>query len=210
MLPVIKNVLLGISLAAPVGAVSIESIKQGLTKGFRASLTIWLGAATSDTLSLLIASFGLTHFIKIPAVKIAIWLLGSIILIFMGLQSVYNSKKEDILGVNSTNLEKNAFTLGFVLAIANPMSIIWWVSVFGAVLSESGQMNFSLTQFAGNLAIIVGVLVWSLIIATASSLGKKFMTEPRLRIASIIAGLSLSGFGIYYGYQALLTIRELF
>ena len=50
--------------------------------------------------------------------------------------------------------------------------------------------------------IILGVIIWNIIIATALEVGSRYINNKVLRIISAIAGLSLIGFGVYFGYQA--------
>lgn len=51
-------------------------------------------------------------------------------------------------------------------------------------------------------AIVLGILLWDVAMAAASSLFRRFLTIQVLRVISILSGLSLIGFGFYFGVQA--------
>lgn len=69
MTDIIRNIILGISLAAPIGPVNIEVIRRGLNFGFFPAFLLSIGAASADTTYLLLIYFGLSSFIKVPIIK---------------------------------------------------------------------------------------------------------------------------------------------
>nr|WP_319637813.1 LysE family transporter [Priestia aryabhattai] len=84
----IKQIILGISLAAPVGPINIEMIKRGLTKGFWASWLVGLGGMTADILFMLFILIGLTPFVQMQAVTVALYATGFVMLTFISFQSM--------------------------------------------------------------------------------------------------------------------------
>jgi threonine/homoserine/homoserine lactone efflux protein len=55
-----KGVLLGLSVAAPVGPIGVLTIRRTIGDGFRMGFATGLGAATADATYGLVAAFGLT------------------------------------------------------------------------------------------------------------------------------------------------------
>ena len=45
---ILNKILLGVTLAAPIGPVSLEMIQRGLKSGFLSSFVVRLGAAVAD------------------------------------------------------------------------------------------------------------------------------------------------------------------
>ena len=207
MPPILQNILLGISLAAPLGPVSIEVIRRGLKRGFMAAFIVALGSALGDFACLIIAYLGFCKFVAIPVVKMTIWVLGSCVLLFLGAQSIIESRKLKILQGNAReNKGIGAFFLGFALALANPISIVWWLGVFAVVLGDSSAESFTLVSFLGNTAIILGVILWFLFLSSFLNFGKRFVNENRLKWISILAGTCLICFGLSFGYKALIIL----
>ena len=203
----LQNILLGISLAAPIGPVSVEVIRRGLKRGFMAAFIVALGSALGDFACLLVAYLGFAKFATIPVVKMIIWVLGSCVLLFLGIQSIIESKNMKILQGNARETKgAGAFFLGFALALANPISIVWWLGVFAVVLGESSADSFTLISFFSNATIILGVILWFIFLSSFLDFGKRFVNEKRLKWISILAGSCLICFGLSFGYKALIIL----
>ena len=206
MIVLIQNIILGISLAAPIGPVNIEVIRRGMRFGFFSSFSVSLGAALADSTYLVLIYFGFTSLMS-PEIWSLIWVFGAAILIFLGYQSIRTSFKEIKLemGSMSSKLVGNSFLSGYLITISNPMTIVWWIGVFGAII---GSLHTA-SRIAGLLncfAIILGVLIWFFCLSFTLHSGRKFINETKLRYISAVAGIFLIGFGLYFGYNALLSI----
>ncbi|MNC81326.1 hypothetical protein D3C75_1344220 [compost metagenome] len=52
-------------------------------------------------------------------------------------------------------------------------------------------------------AIVIGILIWDVSMAAASSIFRRLLTVQVLKGISVVSGLSLVGFGLYFGVQAI-------
>ena len=95
----IRNILLGISLAAPIGPSGVAVIQNGLTRGFLRAFITGVGVTMADATYLLLVYFGLSSFISIPLIKILIWTLGALVLLYLGARSLQEA-------VQSVDLDK--------------------------------------------------------------------------------------------------------
>lgn len=200
------KIALGISLAAPPGPVSIELVKRGVSKGFKAAFAVCLGAALGDYFCLLVTYLGLAQFISTDTAKGIVWLTGSMILLVLGYQTIKQDISKKMFDSDEASENKNSIGLGFTLAIANPMSIVWWVGVFSATMGSAEALEISFNQLMFNSWIIVGVMIWMGFLCFISSLGKRLINEKALHVVSKIAGLSLMAFGLSFGYNAVLSL----
>ena len=57
---IIQQIVLGISLAAPVGPINIEMLKRGIERGFWHAWVVGIGGMTADVLFMLLIYFGLS------------------------------------------------------------------------------------------------------------------------------------------------------
>jgi threonine/homoserine/homoserine lactone efflux protein len=205
MFDLLASILLGISLAAPVGPVSIEVIKRGLKHGFFPAFILSLGAAAADTTYLLIIYFGLSNFISIPIVKTMIWFFGAIVLLYLGFASVkeYFHKSDS---PKEKKLQTNSFVAGYLLTLSNPMTFVWWLGVFGSVLGLSLNNPVLSMALLNSFSIIFGVIIWFFALSTLAAHGKRYVTSKTLQYISLIAGIVLIIFGIYFGYNAIMSI----
>ncbi len=168
-----------------------------------------MGVVTADTFYLLLIYFGLSKFLNIPTLKIIIWILGSGILFYLGWQSIKEYLGE--VKLDDTKISKgNSFTEGFIINLSNPLSIVWWTGVFGSALAEALKTSVAKIQVLFNsLTIVLGLLVWVFTIALLTHWGKRFLNEKSIGYISLIAGCLLIGFGIKFGYNAIIALINL-
>ncbi|HOW57572.1 MAG TPA: LysE family transporter, partial [Smithellaceae bacterium] len=133
----LQNIILGLTLAAPIGPVNLEIIKRGLRSGFRQAFFTGAGAMSADATYLTLIFFGLTAFLNIAILKIILGIGGSIILIYLGISSAREFRR----GYDKNNRRRqrvfnSSFATGYILAISSPMTIVWWTGIFGALLAS--------------------------------------------------------------------------
>jgi threonine/homoserine/homoserine lactone efflux protein len=199
----LQNILLGLTLAAPIGPVNLEIIKRGLNSGFQQALLTGAGAMCADTTYLILIFFGLTSFLNIAVMKIIMGVAGSLILIYLGAASAKEFFRKSEADENQKRrLFNNSFATGYVLAISSPMTIVWWTGVFGALLASQTYTQTNIPAFFSCLSILLGCFLWVFFLAAALHWGKKIINEKMIRFISLFAGLFLIGFGIYFLYRA--------
>ena len=89
-----KGLLLGFSVAAPVGPIGILCINRTVNKNFTSGFVSGLGAATADLFYGLIAGFGLTVISNfLLSQKLWINLVGIAFLLYLGLKTI--TKKDN-------------------------------------------------------------------------------------------------------------------
>ena len=199
----VQNILLGLSLAAPIGPVNLEIIKRGLNSGFQQAFLTGAGAMCADTTYLILIFFGLTSFLNFAFMKIFLGIAGSIILIYLGMISAKEFfRKADATENKPHRLFKTSFVTGYVLAISSPMTIVWWTGVFGALLAAQTHTQTTISAFFSCLSILLGCFLWVFSLAAALHWGKKIINEKITRFISFFAGLFLILFGIYFLYRA--------
>jgi threonine/homoserine/homoserine lactone efflux protein len=199
----LQNILLGLTLAAPIGPVNLEIIRRGLHSGFKQAFLTGAGAMCADATYLTLIFFGLISFLNIALMKVALGLVGSFILIYLGIISAKEFFHESAAAESKKGrLFESSFITGYVLAISSPMTIVWWTGVFGALLIAQTGTQTSFSAFWSCLWILMGCFLWVLLLATALHWGKKIINDKMVRMISLIAGIFLIGFGIYFLYRA--------
>jgi threonine/homoserine/homoserine lactone efflux protein len=199
----VQNILLGLTLAAPIGPVNLEIIKRGLNSGFKQAFLTGAGAMCADATYLILIFFGLTSFLNFAFMKIFLGIAGGIILIHLGVMSAkVFFRKADATDNKPHRLFKASFVTGYVLAISSPMTIVWWTGVFGALLAAQTHTQTNISAFFSCLSILLGCFLWVFFLSTALHWGKKIINEKLTRLISLFAGLFLILFGIYFLYRA--------
>jgi threonine/homoserine/homoserine lactone efflux protein len=91
----IKGILIGFSLAIPVGPIGLLLIRRTLTHGRMAGLVSGLGAATADGIYGSIAGFGLTLFSNfLMNNSLVLRLMGGAFLCYLGVRIFVSKPRE--------------------------------------------------------------------------------------------------------------------
>lgn len=201
-----RNILLGITLAAPIGPAGVTVIQSGLRSGFHRAFLTGLGITTADLTYMLVVYFGLAGFIEIPEVKIAIWSLGAVALVYLGVQSIREGGRQVDFEGAAPPANRPPFLVGFVVNISNPIAVVFWLGIFGSLISTPAGQALGLSALAEGLAILAGILSWHTFMSGLTHWGKRFVNARSARVVSITAGIALVLFGLRFAYQAASTI----
>lgn len=198
---------LGLSLAIPVGAVTIEIVKQGIRCGFWHSLLVASGALCADIVFMTLIYAGLAQFLMDPLPKMIIWVMGFITLLYLGWDSVKEGFRPVVLSSGNERGKLQCFLSGFSLAALNPINILFWLGIYGSALATIvDKVRFSETLLYSS-AIFVGVFMWDLFVSSSVHFSRKLFNPLAIRLLSVVAGVSLIGFGVYFGFQIIQFIH---
>ncbi|MEK4514809.1 LysE family transporter [Paenibacillus sp. FSL H8-0122] len=195
--------VLGLSLSAPIGPVNAAQLDKGLRGGFMHSWAVGLGAVSADIIYMLLVYFGMIHLLDAPFIKAFLWLFGFFVLVYSGVESIKYSGELSAAEMRKSEAPlSRSFVSGFLMSLFNPLSILFWLGIYGSILAKAAS-EYPVQQlliYSG--AIVLGILLWDVTMAAASSIFRKFLTPRVLRAISVLSGLSLVGFGFYFGVQA--------
>lgn len=195
--------VLGISLAAPVGPISLEMIKKGITNGFNSSLAVGLGGMTADVIFMVFIYFGLAHFLMLSPVQIGLYFFGSLLLLYLGYQSI-NHRHFQFKQTNDTKRESLLlipYTTGLSIALINPVNLMFWFGIYGSVLAEMAS-ELKVTHFLQHASFMfLGIFLWNVSLSILASCGSTFLKAKLLPLINIIAGICLLFFGFHFSFK---------
>jgi threonine/homoserine/homoserine lactone efflux protein len=200
----IEKFVLGMTLAMPIGPVSVEMIRRGLKNGFWAAFNIRLGGALGNSLCLVLAYFGLSIIVKHPLIFNIIGFLGALLLLYMGFNILSKFSKAIPLTPVSQYLINNSILLGFILAVVNPIGLIFWLSVFAAGIEPA--QGTTIQGLFENSLIIVGILFWGALLSLFLELSRKLINHKWIQLINLLAGIGLLGYGAKYLYTNMITL----
>lgn len=200
-------VLLGISLAAPIGPVNAAQLDTGIKNGFFHAWIFGIGALTADILYMIMVYLGIGQFIDSPYIKVFLWSFGCFVLTYTGIESIVTLNK---LKLNFNSIQRirlrQALVSGFLLSLLNPLTILFWLGIYGSVLAQTSATFNTSSLLIFSAAIIIGIILWDTFMAFLSSGARKVLSTKFLIIISLISSLSMIAFGIYFGIQAYQTL----
>jgi threonine/homoserine/homoserine lactone efflux protein len=135
----LRWLLIGFSIAAPVGPIGVLCIRRTLADGRLAGFLSGMGAASADMFYGAVAAFGLTA-IRDVLLGQSNWLrlVGGIFLLYLGVKT-FLSKPAEQAAESLRNGLFGAYLSTFFLTITNPVTILSFVAIFaGLRLAETG------------------------------------------------------------------------
>ena len=183
---ILNKIVLGITLAAPIGPVSVETIRRGLKHGFFSALSVRFGAAIGNLIFLVISYYSISFLDQQNFAVIGLSILSLLLLLHRSYVCITASIQS--LEFNSSKAKNNGVLTGLFLSVANPIAFIFW----SGIISNS-QSSFN-SNIIFNLLIIVGVMIWGIIFSFFLSVGKNYLTQKSLLYINRISGLIM----LYY------------
>ncbi len=197
-----SHFLLGLSLAAPIGPINTAQMERGIRSGFWHAWLVGLGAMLADGAFMLLVYFGVIHFLNEPFMKTFLWLFGCFVLTYTGIESLLHAGKQGDGYRGGNEAPIKSFLSGFLLSVSNPMSILFWLGIYGSVLADMIAKYQAREVLLYSGAIMAGIMLWDVLMALMASAFRRFLTRGLLVAVSVISGLSLIGFGIFFGVEA--------
>jgi len=191
----LRGLIIGISIAAPVGPIGVLCIRRTLSEGRATGFVSGLGAATADALYACVAGFGLT-FISGFLVGQQTWIrvIGGLFLCYLGLRGLLASPAAPGEAAEPLGLA-GAYGSAFGLTLTNPMTILSFAGVFAGLGVASASGDY-LAAAALVLGVFGGSVLWWFSLSGIAALLRGRLDQRWLRWINRISGVIVTGFGI--------------
>jgi len=197
----LQGVIVGFSIAAPVGAIGLLCIQNTLTGGIRLGLATGLGAATADTMYGLLVALGMrTLSTLLLAYKTILTVSGSLFLCYLGIQKFFAKPALQAATITKSNVLKT-YIVTFFLTLTNPATILDFMALFTGLSIDVSGYSQALHFIAG---VFLGSACWWLLLCFSVSLFRKKLSTHVLQWINYIAGTAILGFGLWMLVKAML------
>lgn len=198
---ILRGIILGLSITAPIGPTNIELIRRGTKEGSRAAIAFWLGVLVALVLYLALVVFGLSFLTESRLFNTLLTSFGVVVLAYLS----YNSIRDFIAGRewdSGTQASGNHhFVPGIVLTISNPAILLLWTGIMGADLAAS-QASLDQGLLLG-LGIVIGAIIFFIVLTILIHYGRRLVQRRYLKYVSLIAGVVLLFFCAKFAYSLL-------
>jgi threonine/homoserine/homoserine lactone efflux protein len=192
-----RGIVIGLSVAAPVGPMSVLCIRRTLSNGRLLGLVSGMGVALADATYGGIAAFGLTSVSSLLVEhQNVIRLIGGAFLIWLGFRTMI-STAADLTAARSDGRKDHAVAIGstFGLTLTNPLTILSFAAIFAGFGFANEQRG------GGSAALLVagvfaGSMLWWLVVTSAVVLLRGRLTTRRLTWVNRVSGAVISIFGM--------------
>jgi threonine/homoserine/homoserine lactone efflux protein len=191
----ITGMILGFSIAAPVGPIGVLCMRRTLAEGRHYGFISGLGAAAADAVYGAIAAFGLT-LISSVLIDQQDWLrlIGGLFLCYLGMRTFFSKVSEQAADVKRGSLW-TAFGSTFFLTLTNPMTILSFAAIF-AGFDVAGKNNSYATAAFLVAGVFTGSAIWWLSLSTGVGLLRKKISSGMLVWINRLSGAVITIFGL--------------
>lgn len=196
----LKGIVAGLLISAPVGPVNVLCISQTLEKGFRAGLLSGLGAATADTFYGAMAGFSVEFVIGfLIREESRLRLFGGILLIAIGVYYCFRTprgltRNKRVDPAHSEGPTHSDYVSALLLNLTNPTTVLSFLAVLTALgLDHHKPWWESLTLVAG---ILAGAMLWWVSVAAVARRFRGRLTDRAMVWMNRAAGIAIGGFGL--------------
>lgn len=191
-----KGLVIGFSIAAPVGPIGVLCIRRTLAQGRTYGLVSGLGAATADALYGCVAAFGLT-FLSSMLISQQFWLrlVGGLFLCSLGIK-IFLAKPAEESAVADENGLIAAYASTFFLTVTNPLTILAFSAMFAGLGIVSEYQDYVSSGILV-LGVFSGSALWWLILSGGVNLFRGKLNPRGLQWVNRISGAVIAGFGFF-------------
>ncbi len=192
-----------------IGPITLYGIREGLNpkRGIWFQLQVIFGATLVEAVYLLLATHGVIHFMDYEWIRLLMWTTASYMLLSMGIDALRgekSKKKFEKVHAHKLHFYDNDFFKGFLMCLASPMAITYSLMVVGS-LYVSYAVAVSPTAFALNVNL--GGLMSALLLVALTLVVRHVFHQWMLKKLMLAGSLVLLGYGLYFGWQAVLEVQ---
>ena len=190
-----RGLVLGFSIAAPVGPIGVLCLRRTLAGGRLYGLVAGLGAATADAAYGLVAGLGLTLAAG-GLTSQGDWLrpLGGVFLCYLGVRTALSVPASQAAAVTGRGLV-GAYVSTLALTLTNPLTILSFAAVF-AGLGLAGGARTSGAAVLLVAGVFCGSAAWWLLLVMVVGQLRGRVGPRLLRWVNRVAGIVMLGFGL--------------
>jgi threonine/homoserine/homoserine lactone efflux protein len=192
---VLRGLVIGFSIAAPVGPIGVLCIRRTLADGRTSGFLSGLGAATADALYGAVAAFGLTA-VSSVLVGQATWLRigGGLFLCYLGVRTFFAPPAVAAASARATGL-LGAYVSTLLLTLANPATILSFVAIFAGFGAAARADSYAAAAVLV-LGVFLGSALWWLVLSGGVGWVGGRLAPATLTWINRVSGLVIAGFGV--------------
>lgn len=196
MEPLIKGLIMGFSIAAPVGPIGILCIQRTLNHGWLSGLLTGLGAATADAAYGAVAAFGLIAIAGFfTGHEMWLRLFGGLFLFYLGARIFLSSPAHHGEAKAHRGVLYDYLST-FVLTLTNPMTIFTFFGLFAGAGLASGTTTTAAAAWMV-FGVLLGSALWWLLLSAGITLFRAAANEKFRRIVNKVSGAVIIAFAIF-------------
>jgi threonine/homoserine/homoserine lactone efflux protein len=192
----VRGILLGIVIAAPVGPIGLLCIRRTLEGGVVMGFATGLGAALADGLFGAIAAFGVQAMTDwLAGHQTTFRLVGGVVMLIIAFKS-FTAEPHPREIKRDIRTALGGFAVGLGLTLTNPVTIFAFVAIF-AGFGLGGELSGDREAMTLVLGVFLGSALWFLTLSSGVATVRHMISDSVFRLINRGAAVLLAAFGVY-------------
>ncbi len=194
----LSSFIVAFSGALVPGPLFTITVGESVKRGFVAGPLIILGHGILELFLVVLLLTGVTPFFSADKTKIAIAVIGGVILLLMGGMMIKDASGATLVMTAESNKKRlHPVIAGVVGSLSNPYWLVWWATAGLGYLVSSARYGFTgvAAFFAGHIA---ADLSWYSLLSLAVSRGRTLIGDRGYRSMLYGCGFFLMVFGGWF------------
>jgi threonine/homoserine/homoserine lactone efflux protein len=192
----VRGILLGIVIAAPVGPIGLLCIRRTLEGGVVMGFATGLGAALADGLFGAIAAFGVQAMTDwLAGHQTTFRLVGGVVMLIIAFKS-FTAEPHPREIKRDIRTALGGFAVGLGLTLTNPVTIFAFVAIF-AGFGLGGELSGNREAMTLVLGVFLGSALWFLTLSSGVAMVRHMISDNVFRLINRGAAVLLAVFGVY-------------
>lgn len=188
-----RGLVLGFTIAAAVGPITLLVIRRTLGAGWRIGLASGMGVATADAAYGAVAAFGIAAVADaLVAVSRPLGIVGGAALLWIGLRTALRPPPPMDATPSTVKDLANAYLSILGLTLTNPLTVI----LYGAVIVSVGVPASSGAAVSLWLGLAIGSVAWWFVLVPFVALVRGRLSVRVLRAITLVSGIAIAAFGV--------------
>ena len=190
-----KGFRFGMILQLAIGPVCLFIFQNGASSGFWAAFSGVLGTALIDGSEILLAILGVGAILqRSKNARIVLKYGGAAILILFGAANILGVFGMDILPALSVGRSDNVFWQTALLALSNPLTILFWAGVFAAKIVDENMEKQDLNGFG--FGCVLSTLFFLTLVSIVGALSRIVLPQTVIAALNVMVGCVMILFGV--------------
>ena len=190
-----KGFRFGMILQLAVGPVCLFIFQTAVASGFLAGFSGVLGTVLIDGSEILLAILGVGAILqRSKKSRILLKYGGAMILVLFGVANILGAFGVTVLPSLSLGQSENVFWQTALLALSNPLTILFWAGVFAAKIVEEDMERGDLNRFG--FGCVLSTLFFLSLVSILGAVSRIVLPSFLITILNIVVGCVMILFGV--------------
>lgn len=190
-----EGIKFGMLLQFAIGPMCLLVFNTAKNVGLKKALVLIVAIASVDAFYITLASLGASKLLKKKNIQNTVKSIGAVVLVLFGLNIILNAFNIYLIpSINIKPTTTNIFFQGLILALSNPITIVFWGSVLTTKIVKDKLKKKELVIFC--IGLVSATFIFQITVAVLSNFLGMFISKELSNLLNIFVGLLIMYFGV--------------